>query len=83
MAESEAKYWSASRSAFVTLNEMPTRHLSNAAKKLLREWTQESNLEATDPYMQAGMPEPFEVLTAMIDELADRIPAKDSAPDPR
>ena len=67
----DIRYFSKSRNDFVVIDEMPTPHLSRAAKKLAHE------------VIATGAPYPdecgtsTEVLDAMIDELASRVPPKD------
>ena len=79
----DVRYWSKSRSEFVEIGPMPTRHLSNAAKKLCREVVVFAGGDEPTEY-PATHGQPEEVLCAMIDELASRVPAvnaPEQAPD--
>jgi len=76
------RYFSKSRGEFIEIDSMPTRHLSNAAKKLVpivADFLSDDPSQASLDFDEScGRPD--DVLSAMIDELASRVPAKDSVP---
>ena len=82
------KYFSKSRGEFVEIAPMQTRHLSNAAKKLANEMEaahHETLGHQAECPINVGLVvyadfSPADVLCAMIDELASRVPAKDAPP---
>jgi len=67
-----AMYFSSSRSDFQIIKDMPTKHLSNAAKKLVRGLVSSEAAEAEAPYDNASF-SASDVVVEMIDELASRI----------
>lgn len=70
-----AVYYSKSRKALVLLEEMPTTHLANAAKKLARDGMctdiPGESAQAQEDHALGGAEG---VLVEMIDELASRVP---------
>lgn len=77
MAEHDVQYWSESRGEGVDIGAMPTRHLSNAAKKTAKAIAE--GVDGVDVLFQPDGSELLVVLSAMIDELASRVPATGSA----
>ena len=87
----EVRYFSASRRDLVEIDGMPTSHLANAAKKLVGDLNLASPDD--DPKTPAEIAASLRrdaqmagggvvaVLTAMIDELASRVPPSSSTPE--